>query len=165
MLKEFIYNWKIKQALKKTSERKTVSFEKAKSIGMLFDDEANYEKTKNFIKSLIADGKSVTTLIKSKEKEPPTHNHYTEKECKWNGSTSSEAITHFFNKKFDYLFLLNETPHFLTEYILAKSQSNCKVGIYNEKKEPFFELMFANEKKEPIDKFYKTVKGYLDKIK
>ena len=35
----------------------------------------------------------------------------------------------------------------------------------SEENEVFFELMFDNKQKQPIDSFYKTVKGYLDKIK
>jgi len=60
---------------------------------------------------------------------------------------------------------LNENPHYVSEYILASSIAKCRVGIHNEEKEAFFELMFDNKQKQPIDSFYKTVKGYLDKIK
>ena len=165
MIKEIVYQWKTKSILKKDAKKETISFDKAKNIGLLFDNEDNYKATKSFIDSLTSEGKIVTVLIKSKEKEAPSNQHFTLKDCKWHGKIESAVVDKFIQNPFDYLFLLNEEPHYLTEFILASSKAKCKVGIHNEAKEQFFELMFDNSKKEPIDKFYKTVKGYLDKIK
>jgi len=165
MIKEFIYNWKTKKALKQIKKKETISFSDAKNIGLLFDNDENYQKTKGFIASLTNDGKIVSVLIKSKEKEVSNSNYFTEKQCKWFGKIENESVNKFINIEFDYLFLLNENPHYLSESILASTNAKCKVGIHNEEKEQFFELMFDNSKKESIDSFYKTVKGYLDKIK
>lgn len=165
MLKEPIFKWKTKSALKKSAKYETISFDKAKSIGFLFDDDSNYKKTTAFIETLTKEGKTVSILIKSDEKEIQSEKHFTTKQFKWFGKIENDNVSKFINTQFDYLFLLNENPHYLSEFILASTKAKCKVGFHNEDKEAFFELMFDNSKKEPIDKFYKTVKGYLDKIK
>lgn len=165
MLKEPIYKWKTKSALKKDTKRETISFDKANSVGFLFDDDTNYQKSKQFIESISNEGKTVSILIKSNEKEPQSEKHFTQKQCKWHGKIDNDRVNKFIENSFDYLFLLNENPHFLSEYILASSIAKCRVGIHSEEKEVFFELMFDNKQNQPIDSFYKTVKGYLDKIK
>lgn len=165
MLKELIVKYKTKKAIKAPNKKETVSFSSAKSIGLLFDSDENYKKTKPFIEVLTKEGKTVTVLIRSKGKEPPTENHYLHKNFNWIGRNTSDKIEKFINNSFDYLFMLNDECHYLNEYILATSKAKCRVGLNNEKYQHFFELMFDNSKKESIDSFYKTVKGYLDKIK
>lgn len=165
MLKEPIYNWKTRKALKHNAKRDNVSFNKAKHIGVLFENEANYQKSKTLISSLTEDGKQVTVLIKSDQKEPPSSQHYTENQFKWHGKIESSAAQKFISTPFDYLLMLNTEIHFLNKYLIASSKAKCRVGVTNKHSEFLFELMFENSKKEPIGDFYKTVKGYLDKIK
>ena len=165
MLKEPIIKYKTKKSVKFPTFKETISFSNAKSIGLLFENDENYKKTKPFIEMLTKEGKSVTFLIRSKEKESPSSNHYIHSDFNWIGTITSEKIDKFINNSFDYLFMLNEDCHFLNEYILASSKAKCRVGLNNENNQRLFELMFDNSKKESIDKFYKTVKGYLDKIK
>ena len=117
MLKEFIYNWKTNSALKNSAKIENVSFDKATSIGFLFEDDSNYKITKTFIETLTKEGKSVSILIKSDEKEIISEKHFTSKQCKWFGKIENENVVKFINTPFDYLFLLNENPHYLSEYI------------------------------------------------
>lgn len=165
MLKKPIYKWKTKSALKKGADRKTISFENATSIGLLFDDDTNYQKSKTFIETLSNTGKTISILIKSTEKEAPSEKHFSIKQCKWHGKIDNEHVNKFIKTSFDYLFLLNKNPHYLSEYIVASSQAKCRVGIHHEGKEAFFELMFNYKQKQSIDSFYKTVEEYLTKIK
>ena len=165
MIKEPILKYKTKKALNKPNKKQSTTFESAKSIGFLFDNNDNYKKTKSFIEKLTNEGKSTIILIRSKEKEAPTSKHYVHKDFNWSGSVSSERVSNFIKTKFDYLFMLNDEIHYLNQYILASSEAKCRVGLNKEEFQPFFELMFENSNKESIDKFYNTVKSYLDKIK
>ena len=165
MIKEIIYDWKTKGLLKKKPKKDIIDFDKAKNIGLLFDSITNYKSTKKFIESLTEEGKTVQILIKTTEKEAANSQYFTEKECKWYGKIASSSVQSFTSNAFDYLFLLNDNPHYLTEHIFALCNAKCSVGIHNPEKEDFYDLMFENSKNESIDGFYKTVKGYLDKIK
>lgn len=165
MLKEFIYDWKTKKALKKAINRNTISFNEAKNIGFLFDNDENYKQSKLLIENLTKAGKTISFLIKSDQKEAEGTNYFLKSDFKWYGKIENQKIIQFINKPFDYLFLLNENPHYLSEYILASSNAKCRVGIYNEDKKVFFELMFDNKSKEPYSTFYKTIETYLKQIK
>ena len=153
MIKESVLKYKTNKFLKSNAEKYSVSFNKAKTIGLLFDNDENYKLSKPFIELLSKEGKSVNLLILSHKKEVPTINHYVEKDFNWIGNVTSNKVEQFINKPYDYLFMLNEEIHYLNKYILAASKAKCRVGLHNEENEEFFELMFDNSKKEPIYKF------------
>lgn len=164
-MKKFIYSWKTKRKIKNPPERMNVGFADVNSIGFLFNNKIEYQNTKPFINSLSNEGKKVTILILTNEKKSPDSKYLSKSECKWFGKIDSYVANKFIVTQFDYLFFLNKKSHFICEYILASSKAKCRVGLRNESKKHFFELMFDQDKNEPTESFYKTVKGYLEKIK
>jgi len=126
--------------------RETTSYNKAKKIGILFcvEDRNKHKIVCDFIDKLKADGKKVTVLCflgKKKENFDFKFDYFSIENLSFWGSLKSKEVNKFIQTDFDFLYSLDLKTNILIDYILAKSLSKCRVGIYNERNKKYFELM------------------------
>ncbi len=153
LTKNFIKR-KTRKLLKKNNVKRTsINYEDAKCIGILFTitNRKKHTEVRNFIKKLKTDGKEVEVLCllgTGKENYDFVFDYFTKKEFTFFGRTTSPSLNSFIQKKFDYVFHLDTSLGLFMENSLATSQAKCRVGIYQEGKDSFYELMFKTKKDE-----------------
>lgn len=143
---------KNKLALKRPQVRITVPFIRAKKIGVLADHlDENKKAIDQFVQSLEKEGKKVEVIGFSPKKNKPAlrvkYKAFSKKDLSWTGEIKQEELKKFIKTDFDYLFSLNTSPFLPFENILAQSKAKCRIGVYQEKKEGYFELMVEPKKK------------------
>ncbi|MDN5212130.1 hypothetical protein QQ020_08710 [Fulvivirgaceae bacterium BMA12] len=146
--------------------RGSVSYPEAESIGILFSvvDREKHSLVKKFIKSLEKDKKKVDVLCllgEGKENYDFIFDYFTTRDFSLFGHAISSSILLFVQKKFDYLIVLDTESNIYTDNILAKSNAKCRIGIYHNDKDPFYELMIKTKDGNSVEEFIDQVYHYL----
>lgn len=134
-------------ALKKNKAvRATIPYSASSQIGILFtvEDKLKHQQVKDFIAKLQHDGKQVQVLeFLPKKKENPEFmfDFFTVEDLSFWGKINSNTVEKFSKVNFDYLFNVDTQANPLIRNLLANCRANCRVGRYDEKAAPFFELM------------------------
>jgi hypothetical protein len=154
--------------------RENVSYQKAKSVGILFNSE-NLESTDaliEFVKNLQHDDKQVKALtyINTKNKDVNhknlgfNHHVITEKDVSMLGEITSFLVDDFVKTEFDYLFCIETVPSKIFENILLRSKAKFRIGRFFE--EPGnFELMIKLNDNEGTDTLIRQMYYYIKTIK
>lgn len=133
------------------NQRYAPRFAEAKQIGILFDaNNQDMEKPlANLIRQLEKEGKSVVPFTYFEGERQAAfqfpYEAFTSSDIDWLGNVRSEKVHKFMGKKFDFLFCFQETANEVIDLILAGSQAKCRVGIYQQGRENFYELMLIPE--------------------
>ena len=136
-----------KSALKKNhAVRATIPFSASKQIGILFtvEDKLKHQQVKDFIAKLQHDGKEVQVLeFLPKKKDNPEFmfDFFTIEDLSFLGKVNSAAAEKFSKINFDYLFNIDTQSNPLILNLMANCKAHCRVGRFQEKSSPFFELM------------------------
>lgn len=146
--------------------RGSVSYDEAESVGILFTviDRPKHSLIKKFIKQLEKDKKKVDVLCllgEGKENYDFIFDYFTTRDFSLFGHIVSKSILLFIQKKFDYLIVLDTEPNIFTDNILVKSNAKCRIGIYHDDKDPFYELMIKINSNNSMEEFIDQVYHYL----
>ena len=150
-------------------ERGSVSYDMAESVGILFTviDRPKHSLIKKFIKLLEKDNKKVDVLCllgEGKENYDFIFDYFTTRDFSLFGHVVSQSILLFIQKKFDYLIVLDTESNIFTDNILAKSNAKCRIGIYHDDRDPFYELMIKIQKDHSVEELIDQVYHYLKVI-
>lgn len=150
------------------TNRTSVEFEMAESIGILFDatDPSNRNKVLAYAQNMINNGKKVNLLgfVKNKQKDLTfSFKYFTLNEVSWKMIPNSTEINQFMNKKFDILINLYFGKNNPIEYISALSKANLRVGPFSENSN-CFDLMIDLPNNKGIDHLIKQVDFFLNRI-
>ncbi len=153
---------------KRKTEHKTVPFDSATSIGVLFtwQDQRTLDEIDAFVGEL-KELKEVNVLCYNELKEPVSVNYPTVNvtELSSLGKLNSKAASDFTNKPFDFLFHLDFSLNEITQSILAKSNAKCRLGIHSTEGEDYYELMIGINKNVGLTNFAEQILKYAKGIK
>ncbi len=169
-LRQFVFRNTLNKKLSSTrnSTGKKVSFETAKTIGLLFD--ANDLNTRNMVlkygTSLKKQGKKVTYLgfLNNKhDTENYTFDYYNLKNIDWAQRTKGEHVDEFVNQPFDILIaaMLKTSRH--TEFIAASSRASIKAGPIPEFVPEAFDVMVDYKTGTDLPEFLQQTESLLKK--
>ena len=159
-----------KRYLKKNSvHRMSTDFIKSTKIGIIFSAEGmqKHNAVKSLIKKLKEQGKEVKVLSYL---PPGQQNHeflfdiVGPNDINFWGKLTNEDAQKFVEEPFDYLLDLDTYSNQIIDNILAKSKAKCRVGIYNEEKGPFFELMINPKNPDSSEELIWDIYHYTKKI-
>lgn len=146
-----------KLALKKELHLfKTVPFQEAHRIGILAEDlNKNKKAIENLIAKIKAEGKEVDVLclsnVKEIQKQKKDFHLFSKKDISWKGNFKKIFIEDFIKTDFDFLFDLSANKNLALDNILARSKAKCRIGIFNEKREKYLDLMISPKKQQPLE--------------
>ena len=170
MFKTKFIELKTKRYLRKNAtKRLTTDYGEANNIGIIFSSEdlLKHKAVKSFVKKLTLEGKNVTVISfvgKGKQNHEFLYDIITPGDISFWGSINDETAQKFVNESFDYLFNLDLDSNQVIENILAKSKAKCRVGIYNEEKSSFYELMINPGKEGSISNLIEDIHHYARKL-
>ena len=118
-------------------ESKIVSFENAKSIGILFDatDPGRRDQILKYIDQIKKKQKKVKSLGFFNSKQENTNfifKYFNTKNIDWAYRPTGETVSEFIQQPFDLLLNLEPETKIHTEYIAALSRANLRIGPYTE---------------------------------
>ena len=166
MLKDYFIIYKSRIALKKNlAIRENPTFQEAKNIGIIFtwEGDEKVEIIQNFVNELKISGKksNVLCFYKNKDEIPQkTYKYFTSKDFNQFGSLKSDTIYRFINTKFDFLFHLDTQKNLYIEYILAYSQTKCRVSRFDFTRKDFYDFMIKTGDNEGIEQLCKQILHY-----
>ena len=148
----------------------TTNLNKAKYIGILYivEDEKQYQKICDFIKSLQDERKEVKAIGFVNNKVIPhfcypkiAYDYFTLKDLNWFMKPSNTFVNDFINKEFDMLIDLSIDKCFSLQYIAGISKAKFKVGRYGINPLNFYDLMIQVENNIKLEDYIKHIRHYL----
>jgi hypothetical protein len=156
-----------KKMKKSKAERYSMSFEKAKRIGILFDatNPDNAAVISSYRDSLKSKGKQVEILAYINDKEDHDQssyfNYFNKRQLTWSLEPKSNEIEQFMTTPFDILLGLHIEGVQPLEYIAALSNAHLRVGQYREGKEYCYDLIIDTPKNDNLKNFVGQVDYYI----
>jgi hypothetical protein len=166
MMKLRLLKYKTKSTLKRSRAlRKNLPYGQGVDAGIIFtvEDKPKHDLIKDLIKKLEHDGKKVRVICflpRKKENYEFLFDFFTEEDLSFWGNINSSSASSFCNTPFDFLFYVDINPNPLILNLIARSEAKCRLGIYSEENEPYFEMMIENvdNVKSLADSMYKYVR-------
>jgi len=162
-----------RETIKRKRVVRSVNFNKASSIGILFDatDKNEFEIVKAYIKKLKEDGKKIQALGFYNYKETPImmnskleYDFFTLKEINWHYKPTSKFVNKYMEHSFDILINLCTKSVLPIMYVLALSKAKFKVGVYKEKYISYYDLLVHHQHDKDLKYFINNVEKYLTNI-
>lgn len=152
-----------------TAIRISEGYRQSQRIGVLhtYTGEEQLEVVNGFMDRLEAEGKTVDSMAyiptfdKNQDYRFP---HFSIKDIDSLGNWGNPVVAEFCQQPFDYLLNLDLNANKVTENILARSKSKCRVGRFEEGKSEYFELMI-DHKEGPAELFMEQVHYYLKNVR
>ena len=148
-LKNHFLALRAQKALRNNATTRAIPpYGRSKNIGLLFN--SNYEELEarsiNYLYRRLREGnKNVKALTYfPRERSNPfdfKFDFFTDKDLTLVGRIKSDAVNMFVNTEFDFLYCIDQRAFVPFEVILAQSKAKFRVGIYQEQKPDFLELM------------------------
>ncbi|XWN35342.1 MAG: hypothetical protein ROO73_00920 [Roseivirga sp.] len=139
-----LYTWQLNR--KETPVRSNVGFAGAQSLGVLYtgDTPEKHDTVCRFVAALRKTGKEVAGLCYTPQNTPTPISDFpilTPRDISLFGSIVPPLAATFVNTPFDYLFHVDWGGDPILDYLLAKSQARCRVGYFDTRRTPLFEMM------------------------
>ncbi len=170
MFKNKFLSLSTKLFLKKNKvSRTTTGYRMAKNIGIVFTVEGldKHKAIKAFVKELENEGKNVEVMSylgKGKDNYEFLFNFISYSDINIWGKIKNEDALKFSEKKFDYLFNIDHIRNRIIENILARSKAKCRIGVYVENNDAFYELMVNSKDNDNPRELIQIMHHYAKKI-
>ena len=175
MIKSTFITYQTQKALKKRESKDVPPYSDSQKIGLIFtrtEGQPVDDIVHEFQKRIEKDNKEVQALALTSEKSlaDSASSFYAvpsfyAKEISWLGSIQSDDINHFIDQPFDFLFHLDTSSNHYIDMILAASHAKCRVGLWNNSREQFYDLMISpTNDNEDIESLIEHMYHYVIKI-
>jgi hypothetical protein len=160
-----------KELLRSSREKKFISFDRSRSIGILYKvgEEKDQIEFSAFVSKLQNEKKEVKALGIIKYKDIPhycypklSYDYVTTRNLNWIKKPTGEKVTDFINKEFDILINFDTTNNLSLEYIAGLSHAKCKVGIFDERHKAIYDLMINTEADCPFQELAEHYLTYIN---
>lgn len=163
-----------REVLKLDRQVETMNFEKANTIGILYDasEESEHHKVSSFVRHLQAMGKTVKAVGYVPFKIIPHYCHpklafnfITLNDINWYGKPHGKYVDDFLESSFDMLIDLSIKPNESVLYIASLTNARFKIGLYSETNKNVFDFMLTYEESTDLSGFIKQLMHYIEMIK
>jgi hypothetical protein len=156
-------------------QRKLIPFDKAKSIGILYDstNEKYFELVKRYVKEIRElHHKEVLALGYYDQNElPPMRfsklglDFFTRKTLNWHYKPVNPIVKNFISREFDILIDLHTGNNIPFRYIVAMSKAQFKIGKYDKATASFYDFMISTGDHLALPQFIEQVNHYLKSLR
>ncbi|MBP7168154.1 MAG: hypothetical protein KBB64_10845 [Bacteroidia bacterium] len=153
------------------SQKKLITFNDAKSIGILYDstNEKDFELIRKYVKDIRENHhKEVLALGYYDQKELPAMrfaklglDFFTRKDLNWYYKPIAPVVKNFVQKDFDILIDLHTGNSITFRYIVASSKARFKIGKYDRFSTPFYDFMISIQENTGQQQFIDQINHYL----
>lgn len=160
---------------KQNVQRKLITFEKANSIGIIYDstDEKDFEMVRKYVKEIREQHhKDVLALGFYDQKElPPMRfsklglDFFTKKDLNWYYKPMAPVVKNFAIKEFDILLDLHTGNSIPFQHIVASSKAKFKIGKYDRKATAFYDFMISMPENTGLRQLIEQVNHYLKSLR
>lgn len=160
---------------KQQAQRRLITFEKANSIGILYDstEEKDFEMVRKYVKEIREQHhKEVLALGYYDQKElPPMRfsklglDFFTKKDLNWYYKPMASVVKNFAHREFDLLIDLHTGNSIPYQYIVASSRAKFKIGKYERKSTAFYDFMISMPDNAGLKQLIEQVNHYLKSLR
>ncbi len=152
-------------------DKKFVSFEKSRSIGILYKvgEEKDQIEFSAFVNRLKEEKKEIKALGILKYKDIPhycypklSYDYITTRNINWKKKPTGEKVNDFINKEFDILINFDTTLDLSLNYIAGLSKAKCKVGLFDENNKAIYDLMINTDANCPFQELAEHYLTYIN---
>lgn len=164
----------LREVGKQKRNSESVTFDEAKKIGILYEatSDQHYEIVKQFVKDIRSQQKDVLALGYVDKKELPAMrfaklglDFFTRRSINWKMKPMDPMVNNFINGNFDILINLNTDRCFPLKYVSAMTKARFKIGKYDQKNFPFFDMMIQTSETGSLKDFIVQLTHYLKLLK
>ena len=165
-LRKQLHRYSLRKALKSLKvQRKSVNFERAKSVGIQYVDTTpdRRKAIERYAESLRKKGKQVTLIAyvpKADASLSIPHKHFTEKELTFSFTPKSSEVKQFMQQEFDILIDVHQGDCTILEYMAALSRAHLRVGPFTDKTY-CYDLLIDTSDKSDINHYLAQVDYFL----
>lgn len=149
MLKRTIITYKTGKNIKHHRPQEMIDFKSSNRFAIIYSDQFEKEDNlKEMIKDLEGLGKEVNVMVychqpKKKITDLP---FYTSLDINYSGQINSSELQSFVDQSYDFALCLDESRHFLIDYVFSLIKSKCRVGTNGQEQANRFDLMIHSSK-------------------
>lgn len=168
ILKKPYLRYKTRKNLRNRAPKDMLDFEQSEKIALLASDE--FESSRQ-VEKLVTDlknaGKEVYVLLynHAPKQGTPELPHFTAADISASGKYEKDELVFFLGQTYDFAICLDESRHFLIDYVFSLLNAKCRVGLLQPDRNHFFELMIHSTTSEkPVSsevlKYLKMIQSY-----
>jgi len=170
-LRKYLFNKELQQRRRKV---RLITLERAATIGILYNlfTEDDFKVMSRFIKKLQEQGKKVKAIAYNGGKiVPPFYNEtltqdlILEKQLTRLSFPKVPFVSEFIESQFDILFDFSMEHNFPVFYLGALSSAGFKIGLNEDNRVPYFDLVITPESNSSLEKHIESTLLYLEQIK
>jgi hypothetical protein len=131
---------------KNLAEKKVVASDKLKldlfKIGLVaqVQNSTDIDQIEQFLKKKEQEGKRVSYLLFSSNKQLINDHLLEKKDIKWTGEPKGEKVAEFLSKEYDILYCPTKQMEFPLEYMVKKVMATIKVGVHSTESLPYLDI-------------------------
>ncbi|RED94403.1 DUF6913 domain-containing protein [Marinoscillum furvescens] len=160
--------YKAKKNLKRRVPKDMRAFQESEKIAILASDQfESSEQLEKLIADLKNAGKEVHVMVynHTPKQGSPTLPHFTATDISASGKYEKEELVFFLKQSYDFAICLDETRHFLIDYVFSLLNAKCRVGLLQPDRNHFFELMIHSTTSDKpasseVLKYLKMIQSY-----
>lgn len=130
--------------LKQRFSRENEDFRASRRIGIVCSDQFETEENiRSIISDLKRDGKEVSVLVycHNPKKIQTSYPHFKASDISVSGEFRNDSITFFIGQTYDFAICLDESNHYLINYVFSSLIAKCRVGICQPARSRLFDMM------------------------
>ncbi len=164
MIKKLIIAYRTSRNEKNRKSKSWIDFNQSKHIGLIIqEDFENEESINKVVEELKNDGKKVSKIyFLRKPKGHQMSPWFRSSQINFIGQIKSPELDHFLKQDFDFLLCLDDSSHYLLDYVSSLTTAHARVGVMKPDRKHCLEMMVQ------VDDNSKFVSGeilrYLKKI-
>lgn len=169
-IRNYFYRRSVESKLEgQKTQRTLTNLKDAKSIGIVYDstNPDNDIIITKFAEQLRQQGKTVEILGFVNDKKIDHKADilvFNPKQLSWTQVPSDERVEAFANKNFDLLFAAFTSLSLPLEYVARVSKAKWRVGVYDDKKTDYYEMMIKVGDNAGVQYFLEQSTHFLNKI-
>lgn len=145
MIKKLIINYRTSKNEKNRKIKSAIEFSKSKHIGLIIHEEfEDQDSINSIIEDLKNNNKRVSKIYFLKK--PKGHEMspwFKASQINLIGQVKSPELDHFLKQDFDFLLCLDESNHYILDYVISMSTAPSRIGVMTPDRTHFYEMMVS----------------------
>jgi hypothetical protein len=152
-MKRRVLTFQIRKMIKNRGDTSPLSYQKAKCIGVIINNDYSWDGLNNFLSELEKDHDELHTIYftKSIEKPGSEKKDFSPTDFNFFGQIKSDKILNFITPSFDYVFVLNKEPSLFIDFITVKAESKANISFYYEGGNEIADLQIKSGKSQELE--------------
>ncbi len=143
-MKKAIVNFKTRKNLKSHQQQEMTDFERSNSFGLIYSDSFGQQsELEEIIRILKSFGKKVEVMVFLPQPKRKSNDllFFSGSDINFGGDIKNEQLKAFLDKTYDFALCLDQSGHFIIDYVFSLIKTKCRVGVNGDETIRDYDLM------------------------